>query len=92
MKIHLGYIAATYMNLVSNEHISEDPNVDSSFVTSHTYEIYLQPPSEGLRSPGEEQSPPNESEVRMEIDKPRMTNRILLDNFKACSGKKASSP
>ena len=68
IKIHLGYTAATYMNLVGNEHISEDPNIDPSFVTSHTYEIYLRPPGEGLRSPGEEQSPLDESEVRMKID------------------------
>ena len=85
MKIHLGSIAATYMNLVSNEHISEDPNIDSSFVTSNTYEIYLQPPGEGLRSPGEEQSPLDESEVWMKIDEPRVANQTSFDNFKACS-------
>ena len=86
VKIHLGYVAATSMNLVNNENMSEDPSIDPSFVTSHTYEIYLHPPSEGLKSPGEEQSPPNESEVKMRKDKPLATNPTLLDKFKAYSG------
>ena len=64
MKILLGYTAATYMNLVSNAHVSEDPNIDPSFVTSHTYEVYLRPPGEGLRSPLDE------SEVKMKIEEP----------------------
>ena len=88
VKIHLGYMAATSMNLVNNEHISGEPSVDSSFVTSHTYEIYLHPPGEGLKSPGEEQSPPNESEVKMKKDEPLATNPTLLDEFKAYGAKK----
>ena len=36
MKIHLGYMAAKYMNLVSNDHMSGDPNIDSSFVMNQS--------------------------------------------------------
>ena len=59
-------------------------------MTSHTYEIYLHPPGEGLKSPGEEQSPPTESEVKMKKDEPLVTNPTLFKKFEACNGEKGT--
>ena len=90
VNIHLGYNAATSMNLVNNEHMSGEPSIDSSFVTCHTYEVYLLPPGEGLKSPGEEQPPPTESEAKTKKDKPLVTNPTLLDKTEASNGEKGT--
>ena len=89
VKIHLGYNAATSMNLAGNEHVSEEPN-GQPFMTSHTYEVYLLPPGEGLKSPGEEQPPPTESEEKMKKDEPQVTNPTLFDKTEACNGEKGT--
>ena len=89
MKIRLGYTAATSMSLINDEYVAEDPNVNSSLVMSHTYEVYLLPPGEGLISLDEEQPPPTKSEAKMKKDEP---TQICLTKLRQEMEKKVPSP
>ena len=48
------------------------------------------PPGEGLKSPGEEQPPPTESEVKMKRDESQVTNPTLCDKTEVRNGEKGT--
>ena len=86
VKIHLGYYAASYMNLMNNEHISGESGIDSSLVTHHTYEVSLLPPGERLIYLSEEKPPSDESEGMMQRDEQRVANPIVFDDNETGNG------
>ena len=82
-KINLGYYAASYMNLIGEEHKSGESNEDASLTMHHTYKVSLLPPGKGLVALNEEDPSPKESEGMMQKDEQQM---IKLDDTEAGNG------